>query len=183
MRTILVLICLVIIGAVGLSYLKNRHPADAPVTAPADRETPAPRSTAPAPADNPRLIDRAHDVAVSAKDAVADKLGEWHLSGSDIRRELEKGGEVVRTKARAAGSSIATASSNAKIISFIKAKYALDKDLSARDIEVSCDTGKVVLNGTAASEELIGRAIALALDTDGVVEVKSRLIVAQPATS
>jgi osmotically-inducible protein OsmY len=59
----------------------------------------------------------------------------------------------------------------------VKAKYTLDKELSARTIEVSADNGLVTLRGTAPSEALIGKAVGLALDTDGVTQVKSLLTV------
>ena len=171
MRIVLILICCVIIGAVGLSYLKSRH-ADEPVAV----------SSPPAhdfSADGEKIADRARTAASSAKDVISDKLDEWHLTGSDIRRDLEKGGDVIRTKARAAGSTLAAATSNAKVVSIIKTKFALDKDLSTRAISVSSDAGNVILTGTVANEDLIGRAVALALDTEGVVEVKSQLTVAK----
>lgn len=126
------------------------------------------------------FADRARDAAVSAKDSIARHLDEWHLSGDDIKRDLQKGGEIIRVKAQSAGSSIALAASNAKLETVIQTKYSLDKDLSPRSIKVSADQGKVLLTGTVASEDLIGRAVALALDTEGVAEVKSQLAVAKP---
>ncbi|HEU5077737.1 MAG TPA: BON domain-containing protein [Opitutaceae bacterium] len=181
MRIVLILICCVIIGAIGMSYLKSRHPADARRYEPTRPAPAQPESTTAhnLRADGEKLADRARDAASSAKDAIADKLADWHLTGSDIRHDLEKGGEVIRTKARAAGSTIASAASNAKVVSIIKTKYTLDKDLSARAISVSSDAGKVELTGSVANEELIGRAVALALDTDGVIEVTSHLTVAK----
>lgn len=191
MRIVLILICCVIIGAVGMNYLKSRHAAEGTRYEPT-RPEPAhaePAHAEPAKPESPtahhlrsdgeKLADRARDAASSAKDAIADKLADWHLTGSDIRRDLEKGGEVIRTKAREAGSTIASATSNAKVVSIIKTKFALDKDLSARAISVSSDAGKVELSGAVANEELIGRAVALALDTDGVIEVTSHLTVAK----
>ncbi len=166
MRVILVLIICIVLGVIGLNYMKSHNHTDSP-TVESTREKVS--------SDAASFGDKARDAAVSAKDAIAEKLREWHLSGDDIKSDLQKGGEVIRTKARSAGSSIASSAANAKLVTVIKTKYALDKDLSARAIEVKADQGKVVLAGTVGSEELIGRAVALALDTDGVVEVKSQL--------
>lgn len=161
-------------GAIALNYMKERRATEA-----ATVESARPITTTQAPTSS--FVDRARDAASDARDAVADKLNDWHLSGSDIKRDLAQSGEVVRTKAKSAGSSIAAATSNARVVAVIKAKYTLDRDLSARAIEVSSDAGNVTLHGTVASEELIGRAVALALDTDGVVQVKSLLTVQPPA--
>jgi osmotically-inducible protein OsmY len=108
---------------------------------------------------------------------VAEKLVQWHLTPEDIKKDLSGSGEVVRTKAKAAGHSIADATLNAKIKTFINAKYAFDSELSARAIDVECTQGHVTLRGTAPSETLIGKAVALALETDGVIDVKSLLVV------
>lgn len=170
MRGFIIFLIGVVIGAVALSYIKQRNaPAERPAHSASQPTNPPPQKTS--------IVDEARDAAVSAKDAVAGKLQDWHLTGDDIKRDLAKTGEVVRTNAKAAGGTIATATSKARVITVIKTKYALDKELSARSIEVSYDGGKVTLQGTVASEALIGKAIALALDTDGVAEVKSLLTV------
>jgi|GEM_PF-376383 len=184
---IIIFVLGVAVGAVGLNYVRQHRIIDAtPTTTTVETTHTDPATTAPATTTTttttakPSFLNQARDAAVSAKDAIADKLVDWHLSGSDIKEDLQKTGEVVRTKAQAAGSSIAAATSNSRIIAVVKAKYTLDKELHARDIEVSCDAGNVTLRGTVASEALIGKAVALALDTDGVVQVKSLLTV-QPA--
>jgi hypothetical protein len=105
--------------------------------------------------------------------AIGAKLREWHLGADDIRADLARSGEVVREKAGAAGGTIA----DVRILAVIKAKFVLDRDLSARAIGVRVRDGSVVLSGSAPSEAAIGRAAALALDTDGVRSVDSRLAV------
>lgn len=174
MRGFIIFLVGVLIGALALSYMKQRSaPAPRPVeAAPKPAEKPA-----PPPTGKTSIVDDARDAAISAKDAIAGKLEDWHLTGDDIKRDLSKTGEVVRTNAKSAGGTIATAASKARVITVIKTKYALDKELSARSIEVAYDNGKVTLQGTVASEALIGKAVALALDTDGVTEVKSLLTV------
>jgi hyperosmotically inducible periplasmic protein len=158
----------VVAGAIGLNYWKQHRAAE--------------RSSLAAATDTPRsestgILDQARDKAIDAKDAVGEKMKDWHLSGDDIRNDLERTGQVVRTRARAAGETIATTATKARVIGVIKTKYTLDKSLSVRTIEVSYEQGKVTLRGTVPSEDLIGKAVALALDTDGVVEVNSLLTV------
>jgi len=107
------------------------------------------------------------------RDTVESKRQEWHLTSDDIRADLDRTGQVFREKAAVAGGKIA----DVRIAAVIKAKFVLDRDLSARDIAVGVDDGSVTLSGTAPSNESIGRAAALALDTDGVRNVTARLTV------
>ena len=120
------------------------------------------------------LKDKAKDAAGQARDAVAEKLEDWHLTPDDIKRDLARTGEIVRSKAAVAGEKIA----DARIVTVIKSKYVLDRGLSAIDINVDCKDGDVTLHGRVASPDLIGRATALALDTDGVHNVVAKLTVA-----
>jgi len=115
----------------------------------------------------------AGQAAGNLKNGLDEKLRQWRLAPDDIKSDLSKTGEIVRAKARVAGERI----SDARILTVIKAKYVLDRDLSARDIEVEVRDGRVVLAGTVPSADLIGKAVALALDTDGVGNVAARLVV------
>jgi hyperosmotically inducible periplasmic protein len=116
---------------------------------------------------------RTRETAGRVKETVSEKLEDWHLTGDDIKADLAKSGEVVRSKAHVAGEKIA----DARIVTVIKAKYVLDRDLSALDIAVAVDSGEVMLTGSVVSADLIGRAIRLALETDGVLRVRSRLAI------
>jgi len=118
------------------------------------------------------------DAAKRVKDTVSEKLEDWHLTPDEIKADLAKTGEVVRTKAHAAGETIA----DARIVAVIKAKYVLDRDLSALDIMVNANAGEITLTGAVASPELIGRSIQLALDTDGVRRVTAKLVVQSKAS-
>jgi hypothetical protein len=119
--------------------------------------------------------EKTKDAAVDVKNAVSDKLTEWKLTPSDIKADLEKTGRVVRDKTVAAGEKVGGVVDNARIVTVINAKYVADSDLSALKINVDADNGMVTLNGTVKSAALIGRAIELALDTDGVHQVVSLL--------
>jgi osmotically-inducible protein OsmY len=72
---------------------------------------------------------------------------------------------------------VADAAADARIVTDIKAKYAADPDLSVWKISVSSDQGHVTLAGTVSAEENIGKAVALALEADGVRDVTSTLTV------
>jgi hypothetical protein len=109
------------------------------------------------------------------EDYFSRKLRDWNLDPEDVRAELNRAGRILREKGRALGSRLAEETSDVRIIAVIKAKYTLDEELSARQITVGCKDGHVTLGGTAQSPEQIGRAIVLALDTDGVVDVDSSL--------
>ncbi|MDR0902803.1 MAG: BON domain-containing protein [Opitutaceae bacterium] len=136
----------------------------------------------------PTVMDHARDTAAAAgatasaaRNAVAQKLVEWKLTASEIKDELAKTSRVVREKAQSAGAAISTGVSNTRIVAVIKAKYTLDRDLDTAGIGVDCDAGKVTLTGALADPALVGRAITLALDTEGVREVVSLLAVPAPA--
>ena len=66
---------------------------------------------------------------------------------------------------------------DAGIITLIKGKYLMDRDLSALAITVECTSGQVILRGTVASPELMARAADIARQTKGVTDVTSRLTV------
>ena len=135
-----------------------------------------PKDSPPAP--TPRLsqradavVDKTKEIASDTKEAIAGKLTEWKLTPADIKADLTNTGRVVREKTLAAGEKVGGALDNARIVTVINGKYVADRDLSALKINVDADNGVVPLTGTAGSVDLIGRAIALALNTDGVTRV------------
>lgn len=122
----------------------------------------------------PALGDQAREAAGNARDTISSKLEDWNLSPEEIRRDLGETGQVVRSKARSAGERI----DDARIITVIKAKLVLDRELSALAINVDSKDGQVTLTGTVDSPEHVARAMALVLDTDGVVHATAQLKVA-----
>jgi osmotically-inducible protein OsmY len=113
--------------------------------------------------------------AQNAADTIGDKLRSFHLDRESITNELAKTGRVIRDKASEAGKAISDATADGRVTAAIKAKLVRDSDLSAWDIHVSTSDGVVTLSGTVASADLIGKAMALALDTDGAHQVISTL--------
>ncbi|HEY3761143.1 MAG TPA: BON domain-containing protein [Verrucomicrobiae bacterium] len=119
--------------------------------------------------------------AESATDALKSKLDTLDLHTDEIRDELEHTGEVIRHKAHDIGAEEVNAASDAHAVMEIKAKYAVDPNLSVWKISVSCSQGHVTLSGTVSAPEDIGRAVTLALDADGVRDVTSTIQV-KPST-
>lgn len=113
--------------------------------------------------------------AENAGSAISDKLKSWHLDRESITNELAKTGRVIRDKSSEAGKAIKDATADARVTATIKAKLVKDSELSAWDIHVSTTDGVVTLSGTVSSPDLIGKAMALALDTDGARQVISTL--------
>jgi osmotically-inducible protein OsmY len=121
--------------------------------------------------------EKAKESAIDAKHQLENKLAEWNLDATDVKSELEKSGRVVRERTLAAGERAGGALDNARIVAAVNSKYVADSDLSALKIDVNADKGVVTLNGAVGSVELIGRAVALALDTEGVSRVIGQLTV------
>jgi hyperosmotically inducible periplasmic protein len=113
--------------------------------------------------------------AHSMSDALRAKLDTLDLNSDQIKDELGRTGQVIRRKAQDIGDAAADAASDARAITEIKAKYAKDSTLSVWKISVSCSQGHVKLSGSVKSPDDIGKAIALALDADGVRDVTSTI--------
>ncbi len=122
-----------------------------------------------------KALESAQDAAEQAKRGLPGALDALELRADDIRKEFADTGKVVRRRARDLGSAVADATADARISAAIKAKLAADPELSALGISVNTTAGRVTLAGTVASPDLIGRAMTLALETDGVDGVVSTL--------
>ena len=137
------------------------------------RSPPAPPAN-PAPAQPTPAPDK--------EDEITRLLRQWRLSPDDIKRELERAGTVIKRESGTLGERIGEATLDARIVTVIKAKYTLDRELSAWDIAVASTDGHVTLAGTVNSPDLIGRAVVIALETQGVVDVVSSLRARASAT-
>jgi osmotically-inducible protein OsmY len=122
-----------------------------------------------------QTASEASTAAHSAADALRAKFDTLDLNTDQIKNELAKTGQVVRRKAQDIGDAAVNAASDARAIAEIKAKYAEDHSLSVWKISVSCNQGHVKLSGTVSSPDDIAKAIALALEVDGVRDVTSTI--------
>jgi osmotically-inducible protein OsmY len=165
MRNLVIALLLgIIIGAAGFWYLQQERGASIL------------REAEQAAAKGQKAVTAA---AADVKQAIAAKLEALELRAQDIREELERGGKVVRRKARDLGEAVTDAAADTAITAEIKGKLAIDPELSAAAITVNTTDGRVTLAGTASSPEAIGRAVLLALETKGVREAVSTLQVKQ----
>ena len=119
--------------------------------------------------------DQIGNATRSTRDAVEEKLRVLDLRTSDFADELSRTGRVVRRKAREAVQAIADATADARTTATIKGKLVADRGLSTLKISVNTTDGIVTLSGAVPSPEDIGKAMLLAMDTDGVREVVSTL--------
>jgi len=117
----------------------------------------------------------AASAAQDLKRTLATKLEALELRSGEIRSELEKTGQVVRRKAREVGEAAADAATDARITAEIKGKLTTDSELSVFAVSVATTNGRVTLSGKVASPELIGKAVLLALEVDGVRDVVSTI--------
>jgi hypothetical protein len=158
----------IILGAVGYWYVETRS-----------RENPEAErfhiSTEQAHAS-------AAETAAHLSDVFKARLDALDLRSDQIKDELDRTGRVVRRKAQDIGEQVADAAADARVVTAIKTKYTVDPNLSVWQISVSCSQGHVTLSGTVSAPDDIARAMALALDTDGVRDVISTLQVKPPAS-
>ena len=113
--------------------------------------------------------------AKSAGDAIEQQLHSLHLTTADITNELARTGRIIRQKAAEAGQAISDATADARITAAVKAKLLREPGLSGWSISVSTTDGVVTLSGRVSSAGDIGKAILVALKTDGVREVISTI--------
>lgn len=119
--------------------------------------------------------DRAKELARSAAGELKSKFDAFELDPQSIQQELQQTGKVVRRTAKQIGQQVRDTAADSRITMEIKAKLAVDSELSAWDISVSTTNGEVTLSGQVDSPERIGKAMLLALETKGVDRVISTL--------
>jgi len=128
-----------------------------------------------------KTSDQIESSTKSARDVLQEKLKMLDLRSDDIKEDLARTGQVVRRKAREVGQAIADNTADARITATIKGKLVANRDLSAMSISVNTTSGVVTLSGSVSSPEDIGKAVLLAMETDGVREVISSLQVKKVA--
>jgi hypothetical protein len=122
-----------------------------------------------------RAREAGTETAHQLSDALKAKFETLNLGTDEIKDELARTGKIFRRRAKDFGEQVTDAAVDARVVAAIKAKYLADSELSAWKISVACDQGHVTLTGTVSAPENIGKAVALALETDGVRDVTSSL--------
>ena len=87
----------------------------------------------------------------------------------EIKQELSRSGQVVREKAKFTGDAISATTVTATLKSKLLAEAGL------RRVGVDTTDGTVTLTGEVATHEDIARAMKLALETEGVHKVVSKI--------
>lgn len=111
----------------------------------------------------------------TAEQTTRGRLSDSDFSVDSIARELKATGRVVRRKVSEAGRQLEESTRDARTTARLKARFALDPELKAREIEVHTDNGRVTLTGRVDSHEELARAIRMAVEEDDVLEVTSTL--------
>jgi osmotically-inducible protein OsmY len=112
------------------------------------------------------MSDMAHDVSA--------RITEWKLSTNDIQTDINAKRDIVRTKTNA-GAPTGNIDKSA-LKSAVESRVHGDSQLAPFKLDVEIDhQTEVVLTGKARTADEIGRAIAVALDTEGVTKVTSKI--------
>lgn len=148
---------------------------DTPTATPA---TPAPTDTAGAKIDRAgdRVADATRDATAALRQTGRDisaRMTEWRLSSSDIEADVVAGRAIVRNRTDAAPMSNLDKGTLEKAI---KGRLTTDMQLADLKFDVNANKmGEVELEGKARTTDQIARAMATALDTDGVTKVTSKI--------
>jgi osmotically-inducible protein OsmY len=103
---------------------------------------------------------------------ISGRITEWRLGSTEIQSDLDRGVTIVRTKENVVGAP--TGSTDDDVVkTMVKGKLQADSQAAKASIDVDAKQGEVMLKGTADSAATVGRAIALALDTQGVTKVSA----------
>lgn len=166
MKAIAIFVLLALV--VGAITLGVRHQQE-------QRKTPWGKASEKIEATAQQAKEKAEATFQRAKETAEAKWEDWNLKSEAIREELTQTGKVVRRKAEDLAAAVSDAAADARTTAVLKTKIAQDPDLSVWRIGVDTTRGRVTLAGEVSSHEHIGRAIQLALETDGVREVISTL--------
>lgn len=121
--------------------------------------------------------DASHDAANAMRNAGHDlsaRMTEWRLNASDIEADARANKEIIRTNSTAGAATGKI--DKGTIEKAIKGRLNSDPMLADLKFDANANAkGEVTLEGKARSTDQIAEAMAIALDTDGVTQVKSKI--------
>jgi len=151
-----------------------------PATLPTPIPSPTPATDATIPesvrvATTPPAVPMPSPTATSGamKSNLSDRLTEWKLTADAIGNEFARTGRIERSKTIGAGEP--TGPMDEVLVASINGKLQGDPSLSALKLDATVEKGVVTLAGTARSLDQIGRAVGVALDTEGVTKAISTI--------
>ena len=136
-------------------------------------------SSATVSANPPPAESTADALARNAGNAINSVAGtahqlEWKLTADDIKDDIAAGRTIERTKAGAPTGNVKVDRSDLK--KAVDARFRADSEIANVPIDIDADRdGQINLSGKANTIEQVGRAIAVALDTDNVTKVVSKI--------
>jgi hypothetical protein len=102
------------------------------------------------------------------------KFTEWKLDAQDIQADIAAKRDIVRT--RTASGAPTGNMDKSTLQAAVEGRIKADPELANLKLDVNADRkNEIQLEGKAQSADQIARAIALALDTDGVYKVTSKI--------
>jgi hypothetical protein len=109
----------------------------------------------------------ANTVAATAREL------EWKLTNDDIKDDVAAGRKIERSKA---GAPTGATVDKSDLKTAVEARIRADSSIANMPIDVDADRdGQINLSGKTNTIDQVGRAIAVALDTDGVTKVSSKI--------
>lgn len=102
------------------------------------------------------------------------KYTEWKLDAKDLQADISGKRDIVRTR-DAAGAPTGNIDKST-LQAAVKGRILADPELANLKLDINADRkNEIQLEGKAQNADQIARAIALALDTDGVYKVTSKI--------
>ena len=107
-------------------------------------------------------------------------LGWWgSTDGTRERESIEAAGRTAAERAKVLGSQAKDVLEDGALTAKIKAKIALDDKVKALDLNIDTSNRVVTVKGIVPSTEERDRALTLARETDGVLKVEDRTVIAK----
>ena len=154
---------------VGLALVGCSKSARTSSSTASNNNPPPPASTADALAKN------ASDAMHSAANTVAATAHEveWKLTNNDIKDDVAAGRTIERTKS---GAPTGATFDRSELKSAVQTRIRTDDLIANMPIDIDADRdGQINLSGKVNTTDQVGRAIAVALGTDGVTKVSSKI--------
>lgn len=105
---------------------------------------------------------------------ISAKLTEWKLNAQDLQADIAAKRDIVRTKEASAAPTGTMDKSTLQAA--VEGRIKADPELANLKLDINADRkGEIQLEGKAQNAAQIARAMALALDTDGVFKVTSKV--------
>lgn len=108
---------------------------------------------------------------------VDNAVNQTQAAGTELKNDAKDAARDMQAAGSQAGQAMSEGASDMAITAKVNAALAADDQLSALQINVDTEAGRVALKGTAPDADSRDRATTLAAAVDGVVAVDNRLVV------